>query len=70
MTEPWHPAPRDVMEAACRAALARYLQAIGDHTPRREAEAAYTDHLLKAWERTVTGQVSEQAFRNSMAVTR
>lgn len=62
-----YPLPRDVMTAAARAALARYLEATGNHVPRREAEAAFTDHILRAWERTITGHASEQAFRNSMA---
>ncbi len=44
--------PRAVMEAAANAALARYLEAVGDGTPRLTAERAYRDHVLKAWDRT------------------
>ena len=62
--------PRDVMTAAGRAALAAYLQAVGNGTRKAEALAAYDHHILIAWERTVTGQAAEQAYRNSMAVTR
>ena len=64
-------APRDVMQAAAYAALRQYLQAVTDgRVPRPQAEAAFCDRILQAWEATVTGHAREQAWRNSMAVNR
>ena len=61
--------PIDVMEAAVNAALDGYYGDIKNGISRRDAQPVARAKILQAWERTVTGQAQEQAYRNSMAVT-
>ena len=60
----------DVMEAAIQAALDARDHNIAGRMRRADANRIARDHILKAWMRLQDGQVREQAFRNSMAVSR
>lgn len=49
---------RDVMQASANAAIARYDEAIANHTWRTTARNQMVDHILRTWEKTVQAAVA------------